>query len=286
MDKQKVSFLTFEKFHGRPIGSTGSSQIRAKWVAEKWEEAKIWTVGQKFDALILQKVYWEQMINDFKGAKILDLCDPDWLNGDVAIVDIAHKVDHITTSTEDLAKYLRQMIKTPITVVPDRLNMDYFTEQREHTERAKNVVWFGYYHNAQQVLNAPLLQSLKVRGLGLTVVSNADFEPQNDLGVEITNINWTPENAYMNIKSGDFAINPPSMSRGFRFKSNNKTLIAWALGLPVANTADELDRFIDPVERNKEVAKRMIEIKKDYTVELSVNQYKNILCGIQKQKKK
>lgn len=282
----QVSFLTFEKYHGRPQGTIGSSQIRAKWVVDKWEDAKIWSVGQKFDALILQKVYWEQMINDFTGSKILDLCDPDWLNGDVEIVDIMKKVDHVTTSTEGLANYLKQMTDTPITVVPDRLNMDYFTEQREHTERARNVVWFGYYHNAQQVLNAPLLHSLKARGLGLTVVSNAEFLPSNDMGVEITNINWQPENAYMDIKSGDFAINPPSMSRGFRFKSNNKTLISWALGLPVANTADEMDRFIKPEERNKEAKIRLEEIKKDWTVERSIAQYKKILCQIQEQKKK
>jgi len=280
-----VSFLTFERYHGRAKGTIGSSQIRARWLVEKWDEAKLWTVGQKFDALILQKVYWEQMINDFKGVKILDLCDPDWLNGDVEIVDVMKRVDHVTTSTEGLAKYLGQMTKTPITVVPDRLNMDYFTEQREHTERARNVVWFGYYHNAKQVLNAPLLQSLKMRGLGLTVVSNADYLPANDMGVNIQNINWTPENAYMDIKSGDFAINPPSMTRGFRFKSNNKTLIAWALGLPVANTADEMDKFINPDERNKEVKIRMEEIKKDWTVEKSIEQYKQILCKVEQTKK-
>ena len=286
MEKQKVNFLSFERYHGRPAGSIGSSQIRAKWVVEKWDEAKLWKVGQHFDALILQKVYWEQMINDFKGAKILDLCDPDWLNGDVQIVDVMSKVDHVTTSTEGLAKYLGQMTKTPITVVPDRLNMDYFTEQKEHTERARNVVWFGYYHNAKQVLNAPLLQSLKMRGLGLTVVSNGEFLPVNDMGVEITNINWTPENAYMDIKNGDFAINPPSMDRGFRFKSNNKTLISFALGLPVANTADDMDKFMEAKERTKAVEETMIEIKKDWQVEASIEQYKNILCQIQEQKKK
>lgn len=273
----QISFLPFAKFHGRDINTIGSSVIRAKWITEKWEDAKIWTTGQKFDVLILQKVYWEQMINDFKGIKILDLCDPDWLNGDVKIAETMKKVDHVTTSTEDLAKYLGQMTDTPITVIPDRLNMDYFTEPKEHIERARNVVWFGYYHNAKQVLNTPVLQSLKIRGLDLTVVSNAEFEPQNDMGINITNINWTPENAYMDIKGGDFAINPPSISRGFRFKSNNKTLISWALGLPVANTADEMDRFLDPEERTKEIKKRLNEIKKDYMIEKSINQYKDII---------
>lgn len=282
----QVSFLTFERYHGREKGTTGSSQIRARWLVDKWEDAKMWKVGQKFDVLILQKVYWEQMVNDFKGIKILDLCDPDWLNADVNIVEFSKKVDWITTSTEDLAKFLKPMVKCPITVIPDRLNMDYFTEQREHIERARNVVWFGYYHNATQVLNAPVLQSLKMRGLALTVVSNGDYEPQNDMGVEITNINWTPENAYMDIKGGDFAINPPSMVRGFRFKSNNKTLISWALGLPVASTADEMDRFLSADKRNEEVKKRMQEIKKDWTVEKSIEQFKDIICKIKEQTKK
>jgi len=280
----QVSFLTFERYHGRPKGSIGSSQIRAKWLVEKWPKAKLWSVGQKADVLILQKVYWEQIIDDFKGAKILDLCDPDWLNADVDIVRICNKVDWVTTSTKDLADYLKPMTKTPVTVVPDRLNMDYFTSQREHIERARDVVWFGYYHNAKQVLNSPVLQSLKARGLGLTVVSNDDFVPQNDMGVEITNINWTPENAYMDIKGADFAINPPSMTKGFRFKSNNKTLISWALGLPVANTADEMDKFLKPEERNKEIEKRIKEINDKWTIEQSINQYKEIIKCIQNSK--
>jgi len=281
----QIDFLTFEHFHGRPDGSTGSSLIRAKWLADKWDEAEMWKVGQKSDVLILQKVYWEQMIDDYKGIKILDLCDPDWLNADVDIVDVMSKVDWITTSTEGLAKYLEPMTKTPITVIPDRLNMDYFGEPREHSERARNVVWFGYYHNAKQVLNSTILQSLKMRGLGLTVVSNDKFEPQNDMGVEITNINYTPENAYMDIKGSDFAINPPSMSKGFRFKSNNKTLISWALGLPVANTADEMDKFLKPEFRNQEIEIRLKEIKKDWVVEKSIKQYKDIIKCIQNNKK-
>lgn len=278
----QISFLQFEHYHGRPPGTIGSSQLRAKWLVDKWEDAKLWTVGQKFDVLILQKVYWEQMINDFKGIKILDLCDPDWLSGDVEIVKVCNSVDWITCSTEDLANFLKPMTKTPITVIPDRLNMDYFTSQREHSEKARNVVWFGYYHNAKQVLNTPVLQSLKMRRLGLTVISNDDFEPKNDMGVEITNINWTPENAYMDIKGGDFAINPPSMTKGFRFKSNNKTLISWALGLPVANEADDMDRFLKPEERQKEIDKRMKEIKEKWTIEESIAQYKEIIDKLNK----
>lgn len=272
----KTACITFEKYHGRQPGSIGSSMIRGKWLAEKWDDAFLWTNGAYADSVIFQKVYWEDMMIDFPGKKILDLCDPDWLNGDVDIKKFCDYADHVTTSTEALAKFVRTITKTPVTVVPDRLNMDYFTRPKEHTEKARNVVWFGYYANAKEVL-PPILMTLKRLGLGLRVVSNGEFTTTNDFGVDIQNVNWDSDNAWLDIQGGDIAVNPPSVRSNFRYKSNNKTLISWALGLPVANTAEDLERFIDPKERTKEVIERRKELEDTWTIEKSIEQYKEIL---------
>lgn len=277
----KTAIISFEKYHGRRQGSIGSSMIRAKWLAEAWDEAFLWRNGDYFDSAIFQKVYWKDMFTDFKGAKILDLCDPDWMNGDVNIVEISHMVDAITCSTDELTHFIKTFVKNkPVETVPDRVNFDYFTHQKKHDDKARNVVWFGYYGNAKVVL-PQVLPSLKERGLSLTVISNNAFEPSQDFGVEIQNIEWTPETAFADIQASDFAINPPSFLRNFRFKSNNKTLVSWALGLPVANTAEDMDRFMKPEERTKEAEKRMDEVKKDWNIKLSVEQYKKLLCDIQ-----
>lgn len=284
----RVSILSWEKYNWRPFGSIGSSMIRAKWLAEKWNEATEWKHGDAFDALILQKVYWLDMVKDFYGVKILDMCDPDWMKSESTnckLVEMSQYVDAITCSTDELTNVIKKIIRhIPVITIPDRLNMDYFTVKKQHTEIAKAVVWFGYYHKAKEVLNY-VMPSLKKRNLSLYVISNSEFMPDNDYGVEISNIAWTPNNAFMDIQSGDFVINPPSPLRDLRFKSNNKTLISWALGMPVVNTAEDMDRFLDPKERQKEVDSRQQEIKDKWDIVHSIKQYKDLIWDIQKNKK-
>lgn len=280
----KVAVVSWEKFNWRPFGSIGSSMIRARWLIEAWQDAYEWSHGSKFDAVILQKVYWMDLVKDFKGVKILDMCDPDWTRSEETsckLVEISKDIDAITCSTDELTNVIKKIIKhIPVITIPDRLNMDYFTIQKQHTEKAKSVVWFGYFHKAKETLNN-VIASLKKRNLSLYVVSNSPFYADNDYGVDITNILWTPNNAFMDIQSGDFVINPPSPIGDSRFKSNNKTLIAWALGMPVATTADELDRFLDPVERNTEAQVKRKEVERDWDISLSIKAYSELICNIQ-----
>ena len=284
----KVSILSWEKYNWRPFGSIGSSMIRARWLTEKWPEASEWKHGDKFDAIILQKVYWMDMVKDFDGVKILDMCDPDWTKSESTnckLVEISQYINAITCSTDALRDVIKRIIKhIPVITIPDRLNLDYFTIKKEHKEPAKSVVWFGYYHKAKEVLNQ-VIPSLKKRNLSLYVISNSNFIADNDYGVEISNIMWEPNNAFMDIQSGDFVINPSSPLGDLRYKSNNKTLIAWALGMPVVNTAEEMDRFLDPLERQKEATIRIKEIQEKWSIEESIKQYKDLICLIQKKKK-
>jgi len=225
--------VPWEKWNGRAFGSIGSSMIRSRWLAEQWPDAFEWSHGAQFDALILQKCYWMDMVKDFRGPKILDMCDPDWMKSEATscrLVEMSEYIDAITCSTDELSGVIRRIVRhIPVITIPDRLNLEYFTVKKQHVERAKSVVWFGYYHKAVEVLNR-VMPSLKARNLSLYVVSNTEFIPDNDHGVEVSNIAWTPTNAFMDIQNGDFVINPPSVLRDLRFKSNNKTLIAWALG--------------------------------------------------------
>jgi hypothetical protein len=280
----KVSILSWEKFNWRPFGSIGSSMIRAKWLAEKWLEAKEWEHGDQFDAIILQKVYWDDMVKDFDGVKILDMCDPDWMKGGQTscnLVEISEHIDAITCSTDALTNVIKKIVKIPVITIPDRINLDYFTIQKKHTDKANSVVWFGYYHKAKMVLNQ-VMRSLKDKGLSLYVVSNGQFIPDNDYGVEVVNIAWEPNNAFMDIQSGDFVINPGSPLGEPRFKSNNKTLIAWALGMPVAETAEDMERFIDPKERQKEADLRRKEVETDWNITKSIKQYEDLINQIKK----
>jgi len=127
------------------------------------------------------------------------------------LVDLSKLVDAITCSSDALTEFVKDKIKhIPVMTIPDRLNLKYFTKKKEHRGEARKVVWFGYGHNAKKVL-PDALPSLKQHNYDLIVVSNVPFEPSDSCGVKIENLTWTPNDAYMNIQMGDFAINPASM---------------------------------------------------------------------------
>ncbi len=285
----KVSILSWEKFNWRQYGTIGSSMIRARWLAQKWPEAEEWKHGDKFDAIILQKVYWLDMVKDFKGIKILDMCDPDWMKSEQTsckLVEMSKYIDAITCSTDELTDMIKKFVThIPVITIPDRLNLDLFTIKKKHTGPAKSVVWFGYYHKAKEVLNQ-VMRSLQKRKLSLYIISNSQFIPDNDYGVEISNIMWTPNDAFMDIQNGDFVINPSSPFKELRFKSNNKSLISWALGMPVVQEAKDMDRFLDPKERQKEADMRQKEIEEKWDIKLSIKQYQELICELQMKKGK
>lgn len=275
-----VSVVTYEKYHGRGEGSAGSSMIRGKWLVDKWPEAKLWTNGQKADAMIFQKAYWKLMMEDFPGKKILDLCDPDWMGGDLKLEELAACVDAITCSNQALTDFVSQAVPGKrVETVPDRLNLDYFQTKKEHKGKATKVVYFGFQQNANVVLPFAL-PALARMGMELLLVSNRPYSGYTSYGVPIKFVKWESATAYQDIQTADIAINPPVATSNFRFKSNNKTLVAWGLGLPVANTADELERFTDPAERTKEAAMRWEELQHDWRIEQSVEQFKQILANI------
>jgi len=91
----RCGLLTFEQWYGKE--DMGSSRIRGHWIINNWKEAELFKQGEKYDVVIFQKCYWLDYVKAFKGIKILDLCDPDWLDT-VPIIDIIDNVDAITVS--------------------------------------------------------------------------------------------------------------------------------------------------------------------------------------------
>ena len=82
---------------------------------------------------------------------------------------------------------------------------------------------------------------------------------------------------HKDIVNHDIVILPePEDERG-KYKSDNKTLQSWALGIPVAKTPEDLDKFEDPAERNKEIAIRGEEIRKKHDVKYSVEEYRKLI---------
>lgn len=278
MVNEIIKILTFQKKHGRKRGSIGSSIIRGEWLAKYWPESSLWTEGAYSDVLIFQKVYWNEMMDLYPGIKILDLCDPDWLTGELELIDISKKVDAITCSSEGIYNFIKRLVDIPVFYIPDRIDMEFFKEKKKHEGRAKRVAWFGYSHNAKEILPM-ILPSLSRLNLDLIVISDQDFRSSVSGNVNIENKRFDWQTLKWDLLSADIILNPQPIEKNnrFEFKSQNKTFMAWALGLPVANSCDDMERFLDPDERKKEAELRVAEVFDKWNIKRSVEEFKNVI---------
>ncbi len=277
--ENKVGIITMEKADNRVKNSVGSSRIRARWLLPYWLEAEEYQIGELYDILIYQKVYWEEMMDNFKGIQIMDLCDPDWLEGkDVfKYIDMA---DATVTSTQALADYIKKLRPNKkIICIPDRVDIGKHQSKRHHSGVAKKAVWFGYSGNAHYLERT--FDSLIERGLELTIISDKPYEASLAFQtLKLKNTTYEYPKVHQDIIENDIVLMPePTDERG-KYKSNNKTLTAWALGMPVATTPEDLDKYEEELERNKEVAIRMEEIKKKWDVKISVEEYRQLIGDI------
>ena len=212
---------------------------------------------------------------------IVHNCDADWLDT-VPIKEIIDNCDAVTTSTEALAEAMRQFTDKPVQCVPDRVDLNVHNVQKRHRGRAKKVCWFGYSHNA--VLLDRTIPTLRKRGLKLKVISN--FRPPYQKADE--NIRYPKKDDEFNkeVLSCDFVLMPQDDRPRGKYKSNNKTIISWSLGMPVATNPQEVERFLDPDERKKEAELRLKEVKERWNVELSVIEYKRLIANLKKNGKR
>lgn len=278
----KGGILLFEKWHGKD--NIGSSRIRGHWLVKYWDELELFQQGAKYDFIIFQKVYWLEYVKNYKGIKILDLCDPDWLDG-AQITEIIDECDAITTSTEALRDAVKQFTDKPVIYIPDRQDLEFHPPmKKEHKDKVEWLVWFGYSHN-NKVLD-PAMRTLSKLGLKLKVISNCrppyakanlnvkfDFDnPDFDFNKEITECDLV-------------LMTPDTRPRG-KFKSLNKTYTSWCLGMPVVSNKEDLEKFLDKDEREKESERVKEYAKKNLDVKISVDEFKNLINQIHEKRKR
>ena len=260
----------------------GSTYVRMDPVVARNPDFELWVHGRKYDNLIFQQFFWAGLMRAFEGPKILDISDPDWLQTDLVIMEMGNLVHAITCSSEELTQLVRTYFPDKIVEhVPDRLDFTLLPPSREpHSGKARKAVWFGYTHNAHEVL-AQLAPALKECDLSLTLISDAPYSQEDDiLTLHPEWIRYDRRTVYDHIKEADIMLNPRSDRAYFRYKSNNKSLVGWRLGLPLAVTNDDVLRLMDPTERNKEVTEKQILVERDYNIDLTGSQYREILSRI------
>jgi len=191
-------------------------------------------------------------------------------------------VDAVTCATESLAGEFRRLTSKPVVVIPDRIDLSQFPRQKVHKGRAKVAVWFGYANNFP-VINRGVLSALNKLNLRLAVVADKPFASKI---VIVNNKKWSEADWQSQILAGDIAINPRLETAPWKFKSNNKTLTAWALGLPLAADALELQRFMDAGARSRDAALRMKELKEKWDIRFSVKEYQELIYRLKSAGKK
>lgn len=286
----KIGILSNEQYTNAQKNSVGSSRIRCSWVCRNWPEAEEFKIARKYDAIIFQKAYFLEYLKVYDGIKILDICDPDWMEGK-QVVEAAELCDAVTVSSKGLFDYLRLVLNKPVYYVPDTVDMSLHTQKKVHEGYARNVVWFGYHQN-HSVLDQTL-SALKRLGLGLTVISDAVYYPSQGItGVDkqwinthVKNVKFDPETINDEIVAGgDIVLNNRPENGKFKFKSDNKTIIAWALGMPVAKTSDDLERFMTQAAREDEVKRCLQEVEKEWTSARTVREYTNVIEDCRKRR--
>lgn len=277
----KTGIIPFTYFLGKqkPVGSTFLRVDSLCLYSPNFEK---WIHGKKYDNLIFQKAYWKEMMELFEGPRILDLCDPDWLRKPLDIIKYSHLVHAITCSSMELTKLLEQYLPEKLVVhVPDRINPRFFPSPRKkHVGRAKDIVWFGYIKNAHETLN-PLFSVIKEHKMDLKIISNEPYSRQDDiLYLNPTFIKYDQKTAYERIKEADIVLNPKSSKAFFKYKSQNKNLISWKLGVPVAVSSYDVELLLDPEERNKQVMQKQLIVENEFHIRNTEIQYRAIFSHI------
>lgn len=273
----KIAMLSMEKYENRRPEAVGSSRIRCRWVMKYDKRLVPFKNGVKYDAVIYQKAYWKEHMKRFPGIKIFDLCDPDWMEGK-PITEVAEMVDGFTVPTQALADFIGQLTEKPIMVIPDRIDPEEHTPVKsEHIGKARSVVWFGYSSN-QEVLDQTVV-FLKSKMLQLVVVSDRNYHDAD------INVPYDYRTIHEELIRHDFVL-MPDYKKNLRhsFKSPNKTLTSWALGLPVAIGPEDIERFMSAEEREKESKMRRAEVLEKHHSRLSGPEYVNFINDIMKRK--
>jgi len=283
-----VRFLTFENIHGKK--NTGSTYIRVHQLLKYWKEAEIYKYGEHPEVMIFQKVYWTpdyHFMENLDSIKILDICDPDWLDN-AYVKRTIDNMDAVTCPTKELKEFLQQLTDKPVKIVPDRFDLENVPKLKVHKNKKDlKAVWFGYSHNAEVL--KPAIQVLEKHNISLTVISNDDpfawrWALKEDYKNKYKFIKYNEESIYERLQECDICILPHGNRPVDRFKSNNKTIKAFLAGLPVAKDIDQLEKYLDNNTRNIASKFNYEKAKEDYDVKKSIEEYKQLIETIKSNK--
>jgi hypothetical protein len=241
------------------LKGAGSIRVRCEWVADRWDEAEVWDGTQRllpglWDLVVFQKAYLlkrtrrlietvAEWRDDGHCRLAFDLCDPDFLSQEhrERMMKVLGLFDFCVGSTEKLTRWLARW--NVAYHVPDCVDVEAMRSIGTYEPRDVEdpvLVWAGYENNSGALFSmGPTVGRL---GWPLEIVAVKESIPFEEYWQRVLRNRNTGE-------PHDVMLNPRPQTGRFAWKSDNKTQAAWALGMPVARTPEELESFADPEAR-------------------------------------
>jgi hypothetical protein len=278
-----VGFLTYEQIHASP--NSGSSRVRARMLTKHWPESEVFKIGRKYSAVIFQNSHWCEYARRFGGAKILDVSDPNllWNPEFLAMTDLC---DAVSTPTSALADFVAQYTETPTFCVPNGIDLDSLCAIRK-THRGngptQKAAWFGNSMNYMFLDSAiPFLAEHGIRDLVVVAEGRVPYSVPYKFGgkIQIRNYIWDLNTARTQLLEADVVVNFRTNFGRYRFMSDDKTILAWSLGLPVAHSPEELKVLIAEDARISEADRRYLQVRRENDVRRVIENYQSIISEI------
>jgi hypothetical protein len=248
----------------------------------------------EYDVIIFQKAFItdvpHNMAESFKGLKIMDVANPEWEFGDERnkqFFRMLEKMDCCVVASEAFKHFLTRFVSIPYFIIPDREDLTKFTLRKQHAYIENPLyVWHGRSKAFIRVLKT-FMPTIKKKKYRLKIIGDrvndghSHHEKRYGYFDHIEKVVlWKKDTEYAELIEGDIGINPPWLVDYHKWATHAKSLKMWALGLPVATTLDELEKFRDLDERIKEAEYRLQWMKENYDVKLSKGDWENVLTSM------
>ncbi len=243
-----------------------SSRVRCYWPARYMNAPVVpfASLGKKAlpaaDTYIWQKQVDLEKVRLKKDAQHWwDVSEPTWWFDPEGCAEILSEMTGVVASNDALAEEFAKWHGRSCYVIPDRVEMAYFSRKRMHTAVSPvRLIWFGALINRVALTAAwPNLMRLIAEGFDveLTIMDGRPDQPLRfGQNIRVYHVQWAWEREVEILASHDIALLPPIPGPWGSVRGSAKELSAWACRLPVTDGVDyeELRRLVaSPAERTR-----------------------------------
>lgn len=185
---------------------------------------------------------------------IVDICDDPWDYPELRpMIDVASVADFCTTSSEGLARKLRDRLKVRVEVVKEPPDCAYATPRVAPDPDCLRLLWFGSDTNADSLCGSlsALIALSKERRVELTLLGGyrTAYEKilrsnASDLGIRF--LEWQPGLLDQLLEESDIVLLPKRNGPWSELKSENRLVTSIAAGrIAVAGRIPSYERLCD-----------------------------------------